>query len=181
MNAFRKTEERREVNVNFATPQCSSGVPQSRPFPARAVKRVESAGHQKDRGAKRGLHSELEDESPEPSEERDSRRDGTNLRHGEKRHRYHVTAGTARSAVALVPPVNSSLVGKQKWGRTVLPCWSCGYSPVRLEVTRDDGSKQFAYTCHNEECEKRWQSPPEKLWARSKSGAAAVWDMENNR
>lgn len=34
--------------------------------------------------------------------------------------------------VPLQPVVSSSLVGKQKWGRDVLPCWRCGFSPVRL-------------------------------------------------
>lgn len=78
------------------------------------------------------------------------------------------------------PMVSSSLVGKQKWGRDVLPCWRCGFSPVRLEAMRDNHGKEFAYTCPNEDCEEVWKSPPMKLWKRSKVEAADVWDAVND-
>lgn len=74
---------------------------------------------------------------------------------------------------------DSSLVRKQKWGREVLPCWNCGFSPVRLEVTRDDQAKEFAYSCPNSDCEEVWKSPRSKLWKRSKAEAADAWDSAN--
>ena len=91
----------------------------------------------------------------------------------------------ASMAVSAVPwPVmktTSSLVGKQKWGREVLPCWRCGFSPVRHEVTRDNHSKEFAYACPNEDCEEYWKSPPMQLRKHSKTDAANVWDDQNRR
>lgn len=63
---------------------------------------------------------------------------------------------------------------------SVKSCWSCGYSPVRLEATWDC-IKQFCYTCPNETCEEYWKSPPERFWKRSKAEAEAVWNEANKR
>lgn len=90
-------------------------------------------------------------------------------------------ADDVRGAHSLHPVVSSSLVGKQKWGRDVRPCWRCGFSPVRLEATRVNHGKEFAYTCPNEACEEVWKSPPMKLWKRSKTEAADAWDAANEK
>ena len=58
------------------------------------------------------------------------------------------------------------------------PCWRCGFSPVRLEVTGANG-KQFAYACPNEECEDGWKSPRAEMWKPSRTEAASEWDAAN--
>ena len=67
--------------MNSPKPQCSSGTTQSRPFPARAVKVMESAGHCMRSQTRVGCKPEGEIESPgeqqkfrsDASSERDSR------------------------------------------------------------------------------------------------------------
>jgi hypothetical protein len=76
-------------------------------------------------------------------------------------------------------PIRSCLVGKQKWGSQVCACWNCGFSPVRHEVTLDNGNKEFCYSCPNIECGAASMSPPRKAWSTSKQVAADYWNTAN--
>ena len=74
----------------------------------------------------------------------------------------------------------STLVGKQKWGPDVCGCRVCGFAPVRLELTRDEGHKEFAYTCPNVDCRNVWQSPARSAWKPSRAEAAEFWNAAND-